>query len=571
VIWNFWTDIFGGYHDEHRGGDEDMTVWRVPKQTVDFITTTFGNSFDSRNNKKYRFSSSVTFPSSGIEYFNETDGGVFDKILSKSIDNGFASIQVYPEAYSNDIPNSNEGKQIYKIGWQLKSIQHCHDTTYHDRFYIYLVNVEVYKDSTPPVISNICLHNFNSSNGITLNLAGNQSRVYYTPYSSNKLVWNTSDNLQSVWGKPRLSTVEITYNSGGSNVTLYENSYTTYGDVQTGVFTLSPDVLYTAQLYLVDGADDVYAAAGQEQSLSTSKSFGLMYIPSTTLPQISVSSAATVLLNDGNRYLRIKLNTSGYQLRKEVLMLVVPLGNGQYKRCIISPPNQTGVSSIKSADTVSASAYTSVDFPSYEPYNTTSDVNSWSNYYYSDVYVPVSEIYRVCGSSINTVYVRGMVIDPAWWGSPWDSSAEDAKHRVRSNWMRCFVDYRDPSIRINSISVNDAGNITISYTASDDDSNASVYAYVQARYFGTQSFLELKRKEKISTVQGQSYTYNLNTQGWREGEYYIILSVQDNVIGSLEVDTTAWYVLVDTTPPRLNLSVRQKSGANGYLEVTGTG
>jgi hypothetical protein len=563
VIWN--VNWLG--NDEHRGGDEDMTVWRVPNQTVNFITSTFGNSFDSRNNKKYRFSSPVTF-SSGIEYFNENDGGAFDKILSSSIDNGFASIQVYPEAYFNDIPNNNEGKQTYKIGWQLKSTQHCHDTTYHNRFYIYLANVEVYKDYTPPVISNIRLYNSNSSNSIPLNLSGNQSRVYYTPYAVNKLVWNTSDNLQSVWGKPRLSTVDISYNSSGSNVTLYTSSYTTYGDVQTGAFTLSSDVLYTAQLYLADGADDIYAAAGQEQSLSTSKSFGLMYISS--LPQINVSSAATVLLNDGNRYLRIKLNTSGYQLRREVLMLVIPLDNNQYKRCIVSPPNQTGVSSIKSADTVSASAYTFVDFPSYEPYNATSDVNSWSNYYYSDVYIPVSEIYRVCGSSINTVYVRGMVMDPAWWGSSYDTNIEDAKHLVLSGWVSGFIDYRNPSIKINNVFVSDNGDITINYTVSDDDPNASVYAYVQARYFGTQSFLELKRKEKISTVQSQSYTYNLNTQRWREGEYYITLSAQDNVIGSLEVDTTAWYVLVDTTPPRLNLSVRQKSGANGYLEVTGT-
>jgi len=567
VIWN--VNMWG--NDEHRGGDEDMTVWRIPKQTVGFITTTFGNSFENRNNKKYRFSSPVTFPS-GIEYFNETDGGAFDKNLSKSIDNGFASIQVYPEAYFNDVPNSNEGKQNYRIGWQLKSIQHCADTTYYNRFYIYLANVEVYKDYTPPVISNIRLYDSNLSNSIILNLAGNQSRVYYTPYAVNKLVWNTSDNLQSVWGKPRLSTVDITYNSGGSNVTLYRSSYTAYGESQTGAFTLSPNVLYNAQLYLADGADGIYAAAGQEQSLATSKSFNIIYIPPTNLPQISISSVTTVLLNDGNRYLRIKLNTSGYQLRREVLMLVIPLGNSQYQCCIVSTPNNQGISSIEADYLMYASDYTSIDFPPFTHpiYNMTSDVNNWARYYYSDVYIPVSEIYRVCSSSITTVYVRGMVIDPAWWGSGWDSSAENAKHRVRSGWMSGFVDYRNPSIKINNVFVSDNGDITISYTASDDDPNASVYAYVQARYFGSQSFSWLKQKERISTVQGQSYTYNLNTQRWREGEYYIILSAQDNVIGSLEVATTECAVLVDTTPPRLNLSVRQRNGANGYLDITGT-
>ena len=572
VIWNCWKDIFGGIHDEHRGDDEDMTVWRVPKQTVDFVTSTFGNSFESRNNKAYRFSSPKTFLS-GIEYFYANDNGYFDKNLSCSIDDGFASIQVYPEAYYNDVPNSDEGRQTYRIGWQLKSVQHCADTTRINRFNIYLVNVDVYKDYTPPEIADIRLTNANNSASISLA----NKRLFFTPYQTNIIRYTTYDNMQgTLWSKPRFSTLDISYYNGTQQVSLLQKSFTNWGEVSSGQFSLPfASFDYNISLYLEDGSSDVLPATGEEQGLYVAHNFTLKYLNS--YPSISISTTGVYIARDGSQYLYIKSRVNAYDLRKEVFMLVIPTGSNTYKRCILAydrkDENDLPLYKIESVENITTSDWTSIDFPRYTPYNSCGE--GFEKYMYGDGFLPLSEIFNVCGSSVPQVYFRAMVIDPAWWGGDWTSSSEQAKHRVRTNWITIPLNWVKPTIKITGVALSeDKQKINIQYEARDDNECEIMYS-VSARRYGYPDFQPLAEdkvfKRTFNTTDVNevfSYQYPF------EGEYYIQLKIKDNNVydptyqGLIDY-TTWWYIAVDTVSPNIDLSFKQSGGVNGYFEVTG--
>jgi hypothetical protein len=196
---------------------------------------------------------------------------------------------------------------------------------------------------------------------------------------------------------------------------LLQKSFTNWGEVSSGQFSF-PDTSfdYNVSLYLEDGSSDVLPASGEEQSLYVSHNFTLKYLNS--YPSISISTAGVYIARDGSQYLYIKSRVNAYDLRKEVFMLVIPTGSNTYKRCILSydrkDENDLPLYKIESVEDITTSDWTSIDFPRYTPYNSCGE--GFEKYMYGDGFLPLSEIFNVCGSSVPLVYFRAMVIDPAW-------------------------------------------------------------------------------------------------------------------------------------------------------------
>ena len=562
------------YGDIHRGGDVDMTIWRVSQEMVDFVTNKFGNSFESRNNKKYRFSNPFSIPYDNFVFWTPSSSGFFDRVLHCSVESGFGKVEVRPDVEYRNFPNGwREGLEKFRLGFNLYSYQHCDDTTKINRFNIYLVNVDVYKDYTPPEIADIRLTNSNNSASISLA----NKRLFFTPYQTNIIRYTTYDNMQgTLWSKPRFSTLDISYYNGTKQVSLLQKSFTNWGEVSSGQFSL-PDASfdYNVSLYLEDGSSDVLPASGEEQGLYVAHNFTLKYLNS--YPSISISTTGVYITRDGSQYLYIKSRVNAYDLRKEVFMLVIPTGSNTYKRCILAydrrDENDLPLYKIESVEDITTSDWTSIDFPRYTPYNSCGE--GFEKYMYGDGFLPLSEIFNVCGSSVPLVYFRAMVIDPAWWGGDWTSSSEQAKHRVRTNWINIPLNWVRPTIKINSVALSeDRQKINIQYEARDDNECEIMYS-VSARRYGYPDFQPLAEdrvfKRTFNTTDVNevfSYQYPF------EGEYYIQLKIKDSNVydptyQGLVDYTTWWYIAVDTVSPNIDLFFKQSGGVNGYFEVTG--